>query len=468
MQLELSTIASALQAQLIGEDMAISSVSIDTRTLQPGDLYIGISGENFDGCDFVDQAAQAGAVAVLVERQVETDLAQLIVKDSRIALAELAKLWRQLWQQLQQHTQQHKLQQNQAKLIAVTGSNGKTTVKEMLAAILSLNSSVLATKGNFNNDIGVPLTLLRLKPSHHYAAIEMGANHAGEIAYSSRYTLADVAIINNVGAAHLEGFGSLEGVACAKGEIISGLSMQGIAVLNKDDAFYPLWQGLAGERKTISFGFSTAADVYASNINSQIKNHQFITSFDCFTPKGNISIGLKLAGQHNVKNALAAATACLAVGLDLGQIKQGLETLQPVTGRLEPWIGRLGNIIIDDSYNANPNSLKVALQVLEQCSSEAWLILGAFNELGENSVAIHKEMGTLIKNHQVKRLFAVGENARYSVETFGQGAEFFLTQDELIARLKSLLSGSEALLIKGSRGQRMENVAASLIDNFRM
>jgi len=467
MQLELSTIASALQAQLIGEDMAISSVSIDTRTLQPGDLYIGISGENFDGCDFVDQAAQAGAVAVLVQRQVETDLAQLIVKDSRIALAELAKLWRQLWQQ-QHQLHQLQLQKNQAKLIAVTGSNGKTTVKEMLAAILSLNSPVLATKGNFNNDIGVPLTLLRLNPSHHYAVIEMGANHAGEIAYYSRYTLADVAIINNVGAAHLEGFGSLEGVARAKGEIISGLSLQGIAILNKDDAFYALWQGLAGERKSISFGFSTAADVYASNIKSQIKNHQFITSFDCFTPKGNVSIGLKLAGQHNVKNALAATAACLAVGLDLEQIKQGLETLQPVTGRLQPWIGRLGNIIIDDSYNANPDSLKVALQVLEQYSSEAWLILGAFNELGENSIEIHKEMGTLIKNHQVKRLFAVGENARYSAETFGSGAEYFLTQDELIARLKFLLNGSETLLIKGSRGQRMENVAASLIDNFRV
>jgi UDP-N-acetylmuramoyl-tripeptide--D-alanyl-D-alanine ligase len=309
---------------------------------------------------------------------------------------------------------------------------------------------------------------LRLNESHRYAVIEMGANHVGEIAFSSRYALADVAIINNVGAAHLEGFGNLEGVARAKGEIISGLLPQGTAILNKDDDFYPLWQELAEDRKIISFGFAADADVSATEINSRIENHQFVTSFNLTTAQQTILICLKLAGQHNVKNALAAAAACLAIGIKLEQIKQGLENMQPVTGRLQPYIGRLGNIIIDDSYNANPSSLKVALDVLSQCTGETWMILGAFGELGEDSVTIHRDMGELIKKYNVKRLFAVGENARYSVESFGAEAEFFSTQDELAARVQAQLTGSETLLIKGSRSQRMENVAASLIDNFRI
>jgi UDP-N-acetylmuramoyl-tripeptide--D-alanyl-D-alanine ligase len=357
-------------------------------------------------------------------------------------------------------------QKASAQIIAVTGSNGKTTVKEMLAAILSVNAPVLATKGNLNNDIGVPLTLLRLNESHRYAVIEMGANHAGEIAFSSRYALADVAIINNVGAAHLEGFGSLAGVAQAKGEIVSGLSPQGTAVLNKDDEFFPLWQELAENRNIISFGFAADVDVTATEISSQFEDNQFVTAFVLVTAQQRIRICLKLAGQHNVKNALAAAAACLAMGISLEQIKQGLENLTPVSGRLQPYRGRLGNVIINDSYNANPSSLQVALEVLSQWSGEKWLILGAFGELGENTALIHAELGQLIKRFGVTRLFAVGEQTRHSVESFGAGAEFFTSQAELIARLQSQLIGNETLLIKGSRAQRMENVAASLIDTI--
>jgi UDP-N-acetylmuramoyl-tripeptide--D-alanyl-D-alanine ligase len=453
MHITLQEIARALLAQVIGADVSISQVSIDTRTLQSGDLYIAINGKNFDGHDFIPQAEIAGASAVMVEQLADTDLPQLIVPDTRIGLAELARLWRQ---------------KSQAKIVAVTGSNGKTTVKEMLAAILSVNAPVLATKGNLNNDIGVPLTLLQLNENHRYAVIEMGANHPGEIAFSSRYALADVAVLNNVGPAHLEGFGSLEGVAQAKGEIISGLSPQGTAILNKDDVFYPLWQELAENRKIISFGFANDADVSATDISSRIENQQFVTSFKLITATQPILVSLKLAGHHNVKNALAATAACLAIGIDLEQIKQGLEDMTPVTGRLQPWVSRYGNIVIDDSYNANPASLKVGLEVLSQCTGEKWLILGAFGELGEDSVDIHREMGELIKSFGVERLFAVGENARHSVESFGAGAEFFFNHDELITRLKSQLTGTETLLIKGSRAQRMENVAASLIDNFRI
>jgi UDP-N-acetylmuramoyl-tripeptide--D-alanyl-D-alanine ligase len=266
----------------------------------------------------------------------------------------------------------------------------------------------------------------------------------------------------------LEGFDSVEGVAQAKGEIISGLSSQGIAVLNKEDDFYPLWQELAETRKIISFGFASDADVSAAEINSRIENKQFVTSFVLVTAQQTIPVSLKLAGQHNVKNALAAAAACLAVGIELKQIKQGLESLNPVTGRLQPWVGHLGNIIIDDSYNANPASLKAALEVLSQCPGESWLILGAFGELGEDSLSIHEQIGEMCKAYNVKRLFAVGENARHTVKSFGSGAKFFSNQDDLIAQLKPLLTGCETLLIKGSRSQRMENIAASLINNFRI
>ncbi len=453
MQLLLSQIARHLFAQFIGTEVAISSVSIDTRTLQSGDLYVAISGKNFDGHDFVVQAEAAGAAALMVERLVDTDLPQIIVPDTRIGLAELAGFWRQ---------------NAAAKIVAVTGSNGKTTVKEMLASILSVNDPILATKGNLNNEIGVPLTLLRLNESHRYAVIEMGANHAGEIAFSSRYAQADVAVLNNVGAAHLEGFGSLEGVAHAKGEIISGLSPQGTAILNKDDVFFPLWQALAEHRHIISFGFAAEADVTATEISTQVEDNHFVTRFMLMAAQQKTQICLKLAGFHNVKNALAAAAACLALGISLTQIKQGLEALKPVTGRLQPWISRQGSLVIDDSYNANPASLQVALDVLTHCAGEKIVCLGAFGELGDDSVAIHQSMGTLIKAAGVNRLYAVGENARHCVETFGEGAVFFTSQEALIVSLNQQLSGKETVLVKGSRAQRMENVAASLIDNFRI
>lgn len=449
MQLFLSQIAKVLFAQQLGAEVAITAVSIDTRTLQAGDLYIAINGKNFDGHDFVMQAEMAGAAAVMVDHLVDTDLPQLIVPDTRLGLAELAALWRQT---------------SAAKIIAVTGSNGKTTVKEMLARILSVNAPVLATKGNLNNDIGVPLTLLRLTESHRYAVIEMGANHAGEIAFSSHYAQADVAILNNVGAAHLEGFGSLEGVAQAKGEIITGLSKQGIAILNRDDDFYPLWLELADSRAHLSFGFSNEATVFASEMAMQVVENCFQTRFNLHAKDEKISVCLQLAGFHNVKNALAAAAACLALEIPLAQIKQGLEALQPVAGRLQPLVSRLGNLIINDSYNANPSSLQVALDVLTQCAGEKIMCLGAFGELGDDSVVLHQKMGKSIKNAGVSRLFAVGENARFSVESFGTGGVFFSNQQELIAALNQQLTGTETLLIKGSRAQRMENVAASLTD----
>jgi UDP-N-acetylmuramoyl-tripeptide--D-alanyl-D-alanine ligase len=453
MEMKLSECAKIVQGTLIGEDVSFSSVSIDTRSIQTKQLYIAIKGKNFDGNDFLAQAQHAGACAAIVHHGVNASLPHIVVDDSRLALAQLAAAWRK------------KLA---VSVVGVTGSNGKTTVKEMIAAILAVNHKVLFTQGNLNNDIGVPLTLLRLDEQHRYAVIEMGANHPKEIEYSSTYANADVAVITNAGEAHIEGFLSLDGVAKAKGEIIETLKADCVAILNRDDDYFAYWQGVAGDRKIISFGLNTDADVTASAINTRIENNEFVTCFALLCTQAEITILLKLAGQHNVLNALAAAAACIALGISLEQIRQGLESVKPVTGRLQPLLSQPGNIVIDDTYNANATSLKAGLAVLASCSGKPWLILGAFGELGEDSLKIHAEMGKLIKASGVVRLLAVGEDARHTVQVFGEGASFFDSQAELIENLKQELKGDETLLIKGSRAQRMENVAAALVDNFRV
>jgi UDP-N-acetylmuramoyl-tripeptide--D-alanyl-D-alanine ligase len=456
MEMLLSDCAECVRGTLIGEDRAFSSVSIDTRALKPGQLYVAIKGRNFDGNEFVAQAEQAGAIAALVREGVTATIPHIVVEDTRLALAELAGAWRK------------KLA---VSAVGITGSNGKTTVKEMVAAILgaadSRQSSVLYTQGNLNNDIGVPLTLLGLNEQHRYAVIEMGANHPGEIAYTSQYAQADVVVLNNAGAAHIEGFGSLDGVAEAKGEIIRTLKQDGVAVINRDDKYFDYWKDIAGNRKTLSFGLHEKADVSARNIKADIRNSAFATTFKLVAGQDNVEVMLRLAGPHNVVNALAATAACLALGIKIQQVRQGLESVQPVTGRIQPLIGRLGNIVIDDTYNANAASLKAGLDVLTGCAEKPWLVLGAFGELGPESPKMHEELGELIKASGVTRLLAVGEDSKNTVRAFGIGATFFATQQELIDTLKQELKGDETVLIKGSRAQRMENVVAALVDNFR-
>jgi UDP-N-acetylmuramoyl-tripeptide--D-alanyl-D-alanine ligase len=458
MNMMLSECAEAVQGMLVGEDTAITSISIDTRAIKPGQLYIAIKGDNFDGNEFVDQAEKAGATAAVVHQGVKSTLPHIIVDDTRLALAELAGAWRR---SLAGRGSQA------LSVVGITGSNGKTTVKEMVAAILAVDAAVLFTLGNLNNDIGVPLTLLRLNKQHRYAVIEMGANHAGEIAYTSAYAQADVVIITNAGAAHLEGFGTLEGVAKAKGELIETLKKDGIAVINHDDDYFDYWKAVAGNRQITSFGLNDGADVSAKAIKTGICNEAFVTSFDLVTTVGTVDIILKLAGQHNVVNALAATAAGLALGLSLKQIKQGLESVKPVTGRLQPLVSRLGNIVIDDTYNANSASLKAGLDVLANFTGKPWLVLGAFGELGPDSPKIHEEMGGFIKACGVVRLLAVGEDSKNTVQAFGSGATFFEKQQDLIDALKQELTGDETILIKGSRAQHMENVAAALVENFR-
>jgi UDP-N-acetylmuramoyl-tripeptide--D-alanyl-D-alanine ligase len=452
MKMMLSEIADYISGKFVGNDVEISSVSIDTRAIQPGDLYIAIKGHQYDGNEFVDKAVQAGAVAAIINDGFNTNLPHVSVEDTRIALGQVAGAWRK---------------KVPAKVVGITGSNGKTTVKEMTASILSMEGEVLYTNGNLNNDIGVPLTLLRLNENHKYAVIEMGANHLEEIAYTSAIAKSDVVILNNAGGAHIEGFGSLDGIAKGKGEIIETLKPNGVAVLNKDDKYFSYWQSIAGTRKVMTFGFDETADVSARNIRMEIIDNGFTTNFDLLAAGSRLKVNLKMAGQHNVKNALAATTAALAFGIDLEKIKAGLEKLKPVTGRLRPLVSRLGNIVIDDTYNANADSLKAGVDVLLNCQGKHWVVLGAFGELGPESPKIHEELGELLNSKGIVRLLAIGSDAKNTVRAFGKGATFFDSQDELIGALKAELTGDETILIKGSRAQRMEKVVGALVDNYR-
>ena len=449
----LSELSQIVDGTWHGENISVNTVSIDSRHIKAGDTYLAIKGERFDGHDFIEQAQQAGAIAIISQQEIAINLPCLIVANTELALAQWAGA---------------KRQQADIPIIGITGSNGKTTVKEMIATILSVNAKVLFTAGNLNNNLGVPLTLLRLAPSHQMAVIEMGANHQGEIAYSARYAQPNVAVITNVGAAHIEGFGSIDGVATAKAELIASLNSDGVAVLNADDAYFNYWQSLAGKRKTISFGLKNTADISANKIKTVLQASQFITHFDLLLNNTHIPIKMSLAGLHNVLNALAATAACLAIGIDIQQIQQGLATMQGVNGRFQPLISHQGSLVIDDSYNANPASLQVALETLQTLDKPLWVALGAFGELGGDSQQLHADMGQQLKTMGVKRLFAVGDDAKITVQNFGDGGLFFETQQQLIQSLNNKLMGEELLLVKGSRAQRMEEVARALVKNFRV
>ncbi|BBL73542.1 UDP-N-acetylmuramoyl-tripeptide--D-alanyl-D-alanine ligase [Methylomagnum ishizawai] len=447
--MRLSELQPIVGGELRGEDAVFATVSIDTRSLKPGDLYVAIRGARFDGNDFVAAAVDAGAGAALVERFADLAIPQLRVADGRIALGRLGAAWRRRWQ---------------GKIVGITGSNGKTTVKEMVAAALGVAGPTLKTQGNLNNDYGVPLTLLKLAPEHRYGVIEMGANHAGEIAYTSQLAQPDVIILTNAGASHLEGFGSLEGVARAKGELIGSLSAQGVAVLNADDRFFDFWCGLADGRRVLGFGLSERAEIRAdpASIRMGLGDTGFRTAFDLIHQGERFPMALALAGRHNVTNALAATGAALALGLAPEQIAQGLARMTPVPGRLEPVRGPRDSLLINDAYNANPSSFGAALAVLVDLPGEPWVALGALGELGADSPELHAGIGQQAKQMGVKRLFAVGPNADRAVAAFGADATYCQTQEEMIERLAAELPQGAALLVKGSRSQRMERVVEAL------
>ena len=441
----LSTAAQMIQANLHGNDISFSSVSNDTRSLTTGALYVAIRGENFDGHEFLQQAQNAGAVAAMVDQVCDHALPQLVVADTRNGLGQLAAVWRQ---------------QFTGKVIGVTGSNGKTSVKEMIAAILGQylgqRGSVLATRGNYNNDIGLPLTLLRLR-SEAYAVIEMGANHGGEIAGLTALARPDVAVVNNAGQAHLEGFGSLEGVARGKGEIYGGLQPGGVAIINADDGFASYWLSLNNKRRCLTFGMTTRADV-----QGEWQPHETGGVLHVTTEDGVVDIRLPVPGRHNAMNALAAIAATAALGISLDAAGAGLEAFVPVKGRLNFRRTPQGARLIDDTYNANPSSLKVGLQVLCDLPGEPWLVLGDMGELGDNSLGLHTAAGELARQIGVQKLLAVGDNSRAAVTAFGDNGRHFASYEALIAALHSELHSAVNVLVKGSRSMRMERVVIAL------
>lgn len=435
------------QAQRQGDNVGFTACSTDTRRLTAGALYVALRGERFDGHDFIAQAETQGAAALLVDKPIDSPLPSLQVPDTRIALGELARWWRTQWD---------------LPVVAVTGSNGKTTVKEMLASIFrqitQSDDAVLATLGNLNNDIGVPLSLFRLGAEHRYAVIEMGANHSGEIAGLTRMAQPQVALITQCAPAHLEGFNSIEGVAQAKGEIFQGLREDGTAVINQDDHYADYWRSLNPQRNILSFGVQQGADVFAQNLRMDSLH----TRFDLHSPDGHIDIQLALLGQHNVMNALAAAACALACGCQLSAIQAGLQAMQPVKGRLQRFTGIRDSVLIDDTYNANPTSLQAALQVLAQCPAPRCLVIGDMLELGEEAEQYHRQAGINAREAGIERLYTTGSLSRAAAQGFGPGAQHFAQQADLIAYLQVNLIAQAHVLVKGSRGLQMEKVVQAL------
>lgn len=445
----LGWLASACDGRLVGADRGFASVSSDSRTLAAGDLFVAIRGERFDGHDFAQLAAERGACGLLVSRPLDTRLPQVVVADTLAALARGAAAWRR---------------QFDLPLVGVGGSNGKTTTKEMLAAILARAGRTLATAGNLNNHIGVPLTLFRLEPTHRFAVIEMGANHAGEIAALVEMAAPTVGLVTNAGAEHLEGFGSLEGVARAEGEMFAGLGAAATAVINADDAFAPLWRRQARAGRAISFGTRHSADFRARDLSLGIEGGEWRSRFVLDTPAGEAALQLALPGQHNVLNAAGAAAAAWACGAGLEQLAEGLAAVRPVRGRLQLRPAGAGAWLIDDSYNANPSSALAGLEVLGSLAGERWLVLGEMAELGEHAVAGHVEVGRAARAAGVSRLFALGTPTLHAVEAFGDGGRWFPDVAALAAAVGELLRPGVMVLVKGSRVNRLERVVEALIE----
>ena len=440
--------AAAMNGELQGPDAQITGVSTDTRTLRPADLFFALKGERFDAVRFLDQALARGAVGAVVGRDATVTArsnALVVVDDPRAALGRLAAAWR--------------LRFSPA-LIGLTGSNGKTTVKDMIAAILRSACSdpehVLATQGNLNNDIGVPLTLLGLRASHRYAVIEMGMNHAGEIRYLTKLSLPDVALVNNAGAAHIGLLGSLEAIAAAKGEIFEGLKPTGIAVINADDAFAPYWRGLNKDRRIIDFGLDKPAQV-----TGRYSGHALHSEIVLQTPQAQSTLVLPLPGVHNVRNALAAAAVCVALDLPAETMTRALAGFSGCEGRMQRMRAINHARLIDDTYNANPDSMLAAIAVLAQLPGKRVLVLGDMAELGAEAPALHAKVGQAAREAGIERLLTFGELARELCAAFGPGGRHYARIEDLLAAVERELEVDTTILVKGSRSMQMERVVQS-------
>ncbi len=449
-----------IDADWNGLDAYFSGVSTDSRTVRSGDLFVALSGEKFDGHKFVSRALEKGAVAAMVKAQAGYgDLMPskplIKVADTRLGLGQLAAAWRK---------------RLAVPLVAVTGSNGKTTVKEMIALILRQEIEnkqsgdqdaaeyVLATEGNLNNDIGVPLMLLRMRAQHVFAVIEMGMNHIGEIAYLTQLAKPNVAVIINAGTAHIGGLGTVEAVAHAKGEIFLGLDQQGVAIINADDHYAPLWRKLAGGRRVVDFGLNENAQVSASYQSDLLTN-----SLTLKLPDGDEQMLLRVPGEHNVRNALAAAAVAVGLGISKAVIAAGLQKFDGVNGRMQKKNGFHCATLLDDSYNANPDSVRAALAVLAATSGKKILVLGDMGELGKSAVDFHRCIGKEARSAGLDRLLTLGGLSVYAAEEFGDGAQHFENMDELLKEAEKLLAADVTLLVKGSRFMQMERVVRRLV-----
>ncbi|WP_414160991.1 UDP-N-acetylmuramoyl-tripeptide--D-alanyl-D-alanine ligase [Serratia sp. BNK-12] len=442
----LQALADVLSAELIGADCQIVEVTTDTRQVTAGCLFVALKGERFDAHDFAVDAVAAGAGALLVSKRLLVDVPQLVVKDTRLALGQLAAWVRK---------------QVPARVVALTGSSGKTSVKEMAAAILRECGEVLYTAGNFNNDIGVPLTLLRLQPQHDFAVIELGANHIGEIAYTTALTCPQTALVNNLAAAHLEGFGSLAGVAQAKGEIFTGLPADGVAIINADNNDWPHWQSML-EGKTV-WRFSPQAAEGVDFFASDVQVNGDGTQFTLHSPFGTAPIALPLPGRHNVANALAATALAMSAGASLEAVCQGLKQLQAVPGRLFPIALSAGKLLLDDSYNANVGSMTAAAQVLAEMPGYRVMVVGDMAELGAEAEECHRQVGEAARLARVDKVLGVGPLSQTLIAAAGNG-EHFQDKAAVTARVAELLSEHAVItvLIKGSRSAAMEQVVRAL------
>ncbi|PJG82997.1 UDP-N-acetylmuramoyl-tripeptide--D-alanyl-D-alanine ligase [Caviibacterium pharyngocola] len=457
--IKLSTkrLAEILAARLIGdENVEVENVSTDTRQNTANGLFFALKGEKFDAHAYLAQAVEQGCVAVVTDHQCDINVPQLIVADTRFALGQLAK-----WLKAELSP----------KTVAMTGSSGKTTVKEMTAAILqqsAVNSdAVLFTNGNFNNDIGVPLTLLRLTEQHQFAVIELGANHIGEIAYTTDLVRPDVALVNNVAAAHLEGFGSIEGVAQAKGEIYRGLNEKGTAIVNLNCHYLDQWRKEIGEHQVRSFSATNSqADFYADNVQLTETG----STFTLHSPQGQIAINLPYLGEHNVSNALAAAALAISVGATLNEVKQGLEHKSQVKGRLFPIQPCENLLLLDDTYNANVDSLQSAINVLQKYRAFRILVVGDMAELGENSQICHQQVAEFAKAANLDLVVSFGEESAV-ISSLCHGKHFTDKQELsafVLSQIQQKLKENQkvVLLAKGSRRMKMEDVINTLKDHL--
>jgi len=439
--------ATAIGARVIGEDVRFGSVSTDSRTLKRGALFVALSGERFDGHRFIGAAKERGAAAAIVQEPGASrgELPFLVVESSRFALGRLAAHWRGRFD---------------IPLVAVAGSNGKTTVKEMIAAILRAHFGephTLANEGNLNNDIGLPLTLLKLRGDHQAAVVELGMNHPGETATLAAIASPTVALINNAQREHQEFMTNVAEVAREHGAVFAALRPDGTAVLNADDEFADFWRGLLAGRRVRDFGLDKPAQV-----SGRHRFTYFGSEIELRSPKGAARIELHADGRHNVLNACAAAACALAAGADLGAVARGLAAFRPVGGRMQRRTAFSGAKLIDDSYNANPDSVRAAIEVLAAEPGEKFLLLGDMAEVGERGVEFHEEIGRYARERGIDRLYAAGALSRACVAAFGEGARHFATVEALITAARGELRPRTTMLVKGSRFMRMERVVEAL------